>query len=97
MSSQPHPSGHGLDDEAIHEAHDMIHHAEQEEHEHEAAAKRGLSDSAAEAEYDLIHHAEEELEQKQQGYLQVMKEDPLQRLRPHEQMYEYEYDIEGRL
>ncbi|KAI3318684.1 hypothetical protein HD806DRAFT_309001 [Xylariaceae sp. AK1471] len=56
-------STHGLPDEAIREAHDMIHHAEQEEHEHEAAAKRGLPDSAAEAEYDLIHHAEEELEQ----------------------------------
>jgi hypothetical protein len=58
-------STHGLPDEAIKEAHDMIHHAEQEEHEHEAAAKRGLPDSAAEAEYDLIHHAEEELEQTQ--------------------------------
>jgi hypothetical protein len=55
--------GHGIPDIAAVEAHDMIHRAEQEEHEHEAAAKRGLPDSAAEAEYDLIHHAEEELEQ----------------------------------
>ncbi|KAI1817471.1 hypothetical protein GGS20DRAFT_10326 [Poronia punctata] len=60
------PSTHGLPDEAIVEAHDMIHHAEQEEHEHEAAEKRGLTDQAAEAEYDLIHHAEEELEHQQQ-------------------------------
>ncbi|KAI2619883.1 hypothetical protein GGR54DRAFT_639648 [Hypoxylon sp. NC1633] len=51
--------GHGLPDIAIVEAHDMIHHAEQEEHEHEAAMKRGLPDEAAEAEYDLIHGAEE--------------------------------------
>lgn len=40
----------------------MIHHAEQEEHEHEAAMKRGLPDSAAEAEYDLIHGAEQRAE-----------------------------------
>ncbi|KAI5919813.1 hypothetical protein F4810DRAFT_685764 [Camillea tinctor] len=55
--------GHGLPDPAIKGAHDMIHHAEQEEHEHEAAMKRGLPDSAAEAEYDLIHGAEERQEQ----------------------------------
>ncbi|KAI0593646.1 hypothetical protein F4775DRAFT_597060 [Biscogniauxia sp. FL1348] len=54
--------GHGLPDPAIIGAHDMIHHAEQEEHEHEAAMKRGLPDSAAEAEYDLIHGAEERQE-----------------------------------
>ncbi|KAI1133718.1 hypothetical protein F5Y10DRAFT_260040 [Nemania abortiva] len=53
--------GHGLPDNAVLGAHDFIHHAEQEEHEHEAAAKRGLPDKAAEAEYDLMHHAEEDL------------------------------------
>ncbi|KAI0478599.1 hypothetical protein GGR56DRAFT_329973 [Xylariaceae sp. FL0804] len=52
--------GHGLPDAAVKGAHDIIHHAEQEEHEHEAAEKRGLPDSAAEAEYDLIHNAEEQ-------------------------------------
>ncbi|KAI8630661.1 hypothetical protein F5Y19DRAFT_428538 [Xylariaceae sp. FL1651] len=57
--------GHGLPDDAIRNAHDMLHHAEQEEHEHEAAAKRGIPDEAAEAEYDLIHQAETELEKKQ--------------------------------
>ncbi|KAI0128167.1 hypothetical protein F4776DRAFT_629472 [Hypoxylon sp. NC0597] len=51
-------AGHGLPDEAIVEAHDMIHHAEQEEHEYEAALKRGITDEMAEAEYDLIHGAE---------------------------------------
>ncbi|KAI1660719.1 hypothetical protein F4813DRAFT_262044 [Daldinia decipiens] len=51
--------GHGLTDDAIMGAHDMIHHAEQEEHEHEAAMKRGITDEAAEAEYQLIHGAEE--------------------------------------
>ncbi|KAI0852725.1 hypothetical protein F5Y00DRAFT_153594 [Daldinia vernicosa] len=51
--------GHGLPDNAIKGAHDMIHHAEQEEHEHEAAMKRGITDEAAEAEYQLIHGAEE--------------------------------------
>ncbi|KAI1453386.1 hypothetical protein F4805DRAFT_461805 [Annulohypoxylon moriforme] len=51
--------GHGLPDEAVVEAHDMMHHAEQEEHEHEAAMKRGITDDMAEAEYDLIHGAEE--------------------------------------
>ncbi|KAI8960806.1 hypothetical protein F5Y11DRAFT_250858 [Daldinia sp. FL1419] len=50
---------HGLTDDAIIGAHDMIHHAEQEEHEHEAAMKRGITDEAAEAEYELIHGAEE--------------------------------------
>ncbi|KAI1434638.1 hypothetical protein GGR50DRAFT_694854 [Xylaria sp. CBS 124048] len=55
--------GHGLPDNAILGAHDMIHHAEQEEHEHEAAARRGLTDDAAEAEHDLIQHAEDELEE----------------------------------
>ncbi|KAI0436621.1 hypothetical protein F4803DRAFT_214634 [Xylaria telfairii] len=54
--------GHGLPDNAIRGAHDMIHHAEQEEHEHEAASKRGLTDKAVEAEYDFMHHAEDELE-----------------------------------
>ncbi|KAI0106167.1 hypothetical protein GGR51DRAFT_518037 [Nemania sp. FL0031] len=53
--------GHGLPDNAILGAHDMIHHAEQEEHEHEAAMKRGLPDKAIEAEYDFMHHAEDEL------------------------------------
>ncbi|OTB00378.1 hypothetical protein M426DRAFT_237162 [Hypoxylon sp. CI-4A] len=52
-------SNHGLSDTAILEAHDMIHHAEQEEHEHEAEMKRGITDEAAEAEYDLMHGAEE--------------------------------------
>ncbi|KAI0150372.1 hypothetical protein GGR57DRAFT_194123 [Xylariaceae sp. FL1272] len=52
--------GHGLPDNAIRSAHDMMHHVEQEEHEHEAAARRGLPDEAAEAEYDLMHRAEEE-------------------------------------
>lgn len=51
--------GHGLPDNAVMGAHDMIHHAEQEEHEHEAAMKRGITDEAAEAEYQLIHGAEE--------------------------------------
>ena len=36
----------------------LIHHAEQEEHEYEAALKRGITDEMAEAEYDLIHGAE---------------------------------------
>ncbi|XDG09027.1 hypothetical protein ABKA04_008642 [Annulohypoxylon sp. FPYF3050] len=51
--------GHGLPDAAVMEAHDMMHHAEQEEHEHEAAMKRGITDDMAQAEYDLIHGAEE--------------------------------------
>ncbi|KAI1335815.1 hypothetical protein F5Y15DRAFT_427573 [Xylariaceae sp. FL0016] len=66
MSSE----AHGLTDSSVRNAHDIIHHAEQEEHEHEAAEKRGLPDSAAEAEYDLIHGAEEEqakLEKTQSG------------------------------
>ncbi|KAI0408994.1 hypothetical protein F4802DRAFT_308549 [Xylaria palmicola] len=68
--------GHGLPDEAIKGAHDMIHHAEQEEHEHEAAEKRGLTDKAAEAEYDFMHHAEDELaqlEKKRGGLKQKME------------------------
>ncbi|KAI0011244.1 hypothetical protein F4779DRAFT_573949 [Xylariaceae sp. FL0662B] len=59
--------GHGLPDNAIKGAHDMIHHAEQEEHEHEAALKRGLSYEAAEAEYDLIHGAEEQLPKEEES------------------------------
>ncbi|KAI1430266.1 hypothetical protein F5Y12DRAFT_13875 [Xylaria sp. FL1777] len=55
--------GHGLPDNAVLGAHDMIHHAEQEEHEHEAAAKRGLTDNAVEAEHDFMQHAEDELNQ----------------------------------
>ncbi|KAI8956131.1 hypothetical protein F4801DRAFT_525550 [Xylaria longipes] len=54
--------GHGLPDNAIRGAHDMIHHAEQEEHEHEAAQKRGLTDQAVEAESDFMHHQEDELD-----------------------------------
>lgn len=50
---------HGLTDNAVMEAHDMIHHAEQEEHEYEAAMKRGITDEAAEAEYTFIHGAEQ--------------------------------------
>ncbi|KAI4859851.1 hypothetical protein F4820DRAFT_453490 [Hypoxylon rubiginosum] len=57
--------GHGLPDNAVIGAHDMIHHAEQEEHEHEAAMKRGLPDAAAEAEYDLMHGAEERAEKEE--------------------------------
>ncbi|KAI2628335.1 hypothetical protein GGS21DRAFT_238251 [Xylaria nigripes] len=53
----------GLPDSAVLNAHYMIHHAEQEEHEHEAAAKRGLTDNAAEAEHDFMQHAEDELEE----------------------------------
>ncbi|KAI0525879.1 hypothetical protein F5B22DRAFT_642037 [Xylaria bambusicola] len=53
--------GHGLPDSAIMGAHDIIHHAEQEEHEHEAASKRGLPDSAVEAEHDFMQHAEDDL------------------------------------
>ncbi|KAI1755258.1 hypothetical protein F4782DRAFT_527975 [Xylaria castorea] len=53
--------GHGLPDNAIRGAHDMIHHAEQEEHEHEAASKRGLTDKAVEAEHEFMDHAEDEL------------------------------------
>ncbi|TGJ84722.1 hypothetical protein E0Z10_g4033 [Xylaria hypoxylon] len=53
--------GHGLPDNAIRGAHDMIHHAEQEEHEHEAASKRGLTDKAVEAEHDFMQHAEDDL------------------------------------
>ncbi|KAI1267129.1 hypothetical protein F5Y18DRAFT_424971 [Xylariaceae sp. FL1019] len=52
--------GHGLPDNAIRSAHDMMHHVEQEEHEHDAAAKRGLPDEAVEAEFDLMHRVEEE-------------------------------------
>jgi hypothetical protein len=47
------PSGHGLDDEAVREAHDFIHKAEQEAHEREAGSKRGLSDEAVEAEREF--------------------------------------------
>ncbi|KAI0548751.1 hypothetical protein F4679DRAFT_549287 [Xylaria curta] len=53
--------GHGLPDNAIRGAHDMIHHAEQEEHEHEAAQKRGLTDQAVEAEHEFMEHQEDEL------------------------------------
>lgn len=53
----------GLPDSAIRDAHDMIHHAEQEEHEHEAAAKRGLPDKAVEAEHEFMQHAEDELDE----------------------------------
>ncbi|GAW25517.1 hypothetical protein SAMD00023353_0800820 [Rosellinia necatrix] len=69
--------GHGLPDNAIRGAHDMIHHAEQEEHEHEAASKRGLTDKAAEAEHDFMQHAEDELHQhekkKEGGFKKTMK------------------------
>ncbi|KAI1170657.1 hypothetical protein F4777DRAFT_104783 [Nemania sp. FL0916] len=64
--------GHGLPDNAIRGAHDMIHHAEQEEHEHEAAMKRGLPDKAVEAEHDFMQHQEDELaalEKKKSGGL----------------------------
>ncbi|KAK5628417.1 hypothetical protein RRF57_004132 [Xylaria bambusicola] len=53
--------GHGLPDSAVIGAHDIIHHAEQEEHENEAASKRGLPDSAVEAEHDFMQHAEDDL------------------------------------
>ncbi|KAJ3561461.1 hypothetical protein NPX13_g8939 [Xylaria arbuscula] len=53
--------GHGLPDNAVIGVHDIIHHAEQEEHEHEAAAKRGLPDSAIEAEHEFMQHAEDDL------------------------------------
>lgn len=53
--------GHGLPDNAVMGVHDFIHHAEQEEHEHEAASKRGLPDSAVEAEHEFMQHAEEDL------------------------------------
>ncbi|KAL7627313.1 hypothetical protein AAE478_001505 [Parahypoxylon ruwenzoriense] len=69
-------STHGLPDEAIVEAHDFIHHAEMEEHEHEAAMKRGISDEAAEAEYDLMHGAEEraaQTEKKRSGSISKVK------------------------
>ncbi|KAI0206377.1 hypothetical protein F4808DRAFT_407060 [Astrocystis sublimbata] len=54
--------GHGLPDNAIRGAHDMIHHAEQEEHERQAAARGGLTDKAVEAEHDFMQHAEDELD-----------------------------------
>ncbi|CAJ2513947.1 Uu.00g020660.m01.CDS01 [Anthostomella pinea] len=60
--------GHGLPDDSVRSAHDMIHHAEQEEHEHEAAAKRGLPDWAAEAEYDMMHGAEVQQEAGEEQY-----------------------------
>lgn len=63
--------GHGLPDNAIRGAHDMIHHAEQEEHEHEAAAKRGLTDNAVEAEHDFMQHAEDELDQLEVCHLSI--------------------------
>ena len=47
------PSGHGLDDEAVREAHDFIHKAEHDVSEREAGLKRGLSDSAVEAEHEF--------------------------------------------
>lgn len=61
-SQQPSMST-GLPDSAIRDAHDMIHHAEQEEHEHEAAEKRGLPDKAVEAEHEFMQHAEDELDE----------------------------------
>ncbi|KAI2607180.1 uncharacterized protein GGS25DRAFT_321545 [Hypoxylon fragiforme] len=57
---------HGLTDNAVMEAHDMIHHAEQEEHEYEAAMKRGITDEAAEAEYTFIHGAEQRAAREEQ-------------------------------
>ncbi|KAI0860754.1 hypothetical protein F4680DRAFT_282032 [Xylaria scruposa] len=59
--------GHGLPDNAIRGAHDMIHHAEQEEHEHEAAQKRGLTDQAVEAEHEFMEHQEDELAKLEKG------------------------------
>jgi hypothetical protein len=58
------PSGHGLDDEAVREAHDFIHKAEQKVHEHDAEMKRGLSDSAVEAEHefeDMVERGNEQV------------------------------------
>ncbi|KAI5861962.1 hypothetical protein GGS23DRAFT_120787 [Durotheca rogersii] len=66
----------GLTDRAVMNAHDMIHHAEMEEHEHEAALRRGISDEAAEAEYDLIHGAEmraEQAEKRRSGSFSKLK------------------------
>lgn len=59
--------GHGLPDNAVRDAHDMIHHAEQEEHEHEAAQKRGLTDNAANAEREFMQHAEHDLDEQGVG------------------------------
>ncbi|KAF2123003.1 hypothetical protein BDV96DRAFT_639554 [Lophiotrema nucula] len=51
-SHENHPSG--LDDEAVKEAHDFIHHADSIQHEHDAEAKKsGLPDSAVEAEHEF--------------------------------------------
>jgi ribosomal protein S15P/S13E len=54
-----HPNAeHGITDEAAREAHDMIHHAEQEQHEHDAAARRGLTDAAVDAEREMMDYVE---------------------------------------
>ena len=58
------PSGHGLDDEAVREAHDFIHKAEQQVHERDAERKRGLSDEAVEAEHefeDMVERGNEQV------------------------------------
>ncbi|KAI0016871.1 hypothetical protein F4780DRAFT_633983 [Xylariomycetidae sp. FL0641] len=59
--------GHGLPDASVKEAHDFIHHAEQEEHEHEAAERRGLPDSAAEAEHEFMDSVEGSMGKKSSG------------------------------
>jgi hypothetical protein len=50
--------GHGIPDSAAKGAHDLMHHAEQEQHEHEAAAKRGLTDEAVEKEHEFLEGIE---------------------------------------
>jgi FKBP-type peptidyl-prolyl cis-trans isomerase len=57
MPHHPHAET-GISDEAVREAHDVIHHAEQEQHEHDAAAKRGLTDQAVDAEREMMNTIE---------------------------------------
>lgn len=54
----PMPGSEGLSDAAATHAHDMIHHAEAEQHEHEADRKRGLPDSAVDAEREGLDQFE---------------------------------------
>jgi hypothetical protein len=61
MTPKPSP---GLTDEAALGVHDVIHHAEAEQHEHDAALKRGLPDDAIDAEREGLQMFEKQNMQK---------------------------------
>lgn len=44
--------GHGIPDNAAKGAHELLHQAEQEQHEHDASSQRGPTDEAVRSEHD---------------------------------------------